>query len=430
VKKQLWWIVLVPLLALCGAGGWLSWARSGPTARGPKQDPVVLLNRQHDNIGEHAADYYTRAYGILREAKDEFWDALDPWWADDVPLSAELMEWVEKKTDCVANVRQGSRCEDCRFTLQRSANGDVLQPELTEIKTLVRFFRLRARIAAERRDLIGFIDALRTMDGLARDVCAQPLLISDLVGIGCLWSAQEIVALPYTWPELSSADRQVYAHSILPLFEAPPGLEKALKEDFNELCWIYEMKRPRSFNSRLVFPSERIFGELDQALQPVRGHFELPVEEQMQRLGQLEKRLEAWSSGRRAKPVAEAGRLLVSIALVTWPKAIQQRGWLITFQRGNRTVAAIFAHADAVGQFPASLDDAIGDFVIDPFTSKPFIYRTTGDGFTLYSAGHDGDDDGGMHHPRFGEQHATTGEALPPDGDYVFWPLPEPQDGR
>jgi len=389
-----------------------------------------LLNRQHDNIGEHAADYYTRAYGILREAKDEFWDALDPWWADDVPLSAELMEWVEKKTDCVANVRQGSRCEDCRFTLQRSANGDVLQPELTEIKTLVRFFRLRARIAAERRDLIGFIDALRTMDGLARDVCAQPLLISDLVGIGCLWSAQEIVALPYTWPELSSADRQVYAHSILPLFEAPPGLEKALKEDFNELCWIYEMKRPRSFNSRLVFPSERIFGELDQALQPVRGHFELPVEEQMQRLGQLEKRLEAWSSGRRAKPVAEAGRLLVSIALVTWPKAIQQRGWLITFQRGNRTVAAIFAHADAVGQFPASLDDAIGDFVIDPFTSKPFIYRTTGDGFTLYSAGHDGDDDGGMHHPRFGEQHATTGEALPPDGDYVFWPLPEPQDGR
>ena len=423
MKKQLWWIVLVPLLALCGAGAWLAWARSGPRVKGPSQDPIVLLNRAHDDIGENAADYYARAYESLSKGKDEFWDVLDPWWPTDIPISTELIEWVEDHHECVASVQEGLRCDECWFTLRRSANAGVLQPELTEIRRLVQFFRLRARIAAERRDLIGFIDALRTMDGLARDVYAQPLLMSDLVGIGCLWSAQEIVALPYTWPELSSADRQVYARSVFPLFEAPPDLERALKEDFNELCWIHEMKRPRSFYSRLVFPSERIFGELDQALQPVRGHFELPVEEQMQRLGQLEERLEAWSSGRRAKPVAEAGRLLVSIALVTWPGAIQQRGWLITFQRGNRTLAAIFAHADAVGQFPASLDDAIGDFVIDPFTGKPFIYRTTDDGFTLYSAGHDGDDDGGMHHPRFGEQHATTGEALPPDGDYVFWPV-------
>ena len=64
---------------------------------------------------------------------------------------------------------------------------------------------------------------------------------------------------------------------------------------------------------------------------------------------------------------------------------------------------------------------------IDPYTGKQFIYRTTGGGFTLYSAGIDRDDDGGAHHDRFGERgkNDSTGP-LPPDGDHVFWPIPDP----
>ena len=86
----------------------------------------------------------------------------------------------------------------------------------------------------------------------------------------------------------------------------------------------------------------------------------------------------------------------------------------------------LFEHADTHGAFPLSLEDLEGTSEIDPFTGEPFIYRLTDDGFTLYSAGLDRDDDGGKHDGRFGEKRGGVyGKAPAPDGDYVFWPLPD-----
>ncbi len=55
---------------------------------------------------------------------------------------------------------------------------------------------------------------------------------------------------------------------------------------------------------------------------------------------------------------------------------------------------------------------------VDPFSGNSLVYKRTRDGFTLYSVGLDQDDDGGRHHPQFGE--FTDGRKH--DGDYVFWP--------
>ena len=61
----------------------------------------------------------------------------------------------------------------------------------------------------------------------------------------------------------------------------------------------------------------------------------------------------------------------------------------------------------------------------DPFSGKPFAYRTTAEGFILYSAGVDRDDDGGRHSRSWGRSRPDNAydEDWQPDGDYVFWPV-------
>ena len=56
----------------------------------------------------------------------------------------------------------------------------------------------------------------------------------------------------------------------------------------------------------------------------------------------------------------------------------------------------------------------------DPFIGENFGYRLTPDGPTVYSFGENGADDGGVHHPKWGDG-AKPGES----DDYVFWP-PQP----
>ncbi|WP_193213533.1 hypothetical protein [Luteolibacter marinus] len=49
----------------------------------------------------------------------------------------------------------------------------------------------------------------------------------------------------------------------------------------------------------------------------------------------------------------------------------------------------------ANGRYPDSLNQIGGGGILDPLTGEPFVYRTDGDRFDLYSIGPDGIDDGG-----------------------------------
>jgi hypothetical protein len=58
-------------------------------------------------------------------------------------------------------------------------------------------------------------------------------------------------------------------------------------------------------------------------------------------------------------------------------------------------------HAHEMGSVPASLDEIAARLPAgpptDPFTEQPYIYRTSDDGFILYSVGSNGIDNGGQH---------------------------------
>ena len=62
---------------------------------------------------------------------------------------------------------------------------------------------------------------------------------------------------------------------------------------------------------------------------------------------------------------------------------------------------ALAAYKEQTGSYPDDLTALVPDFIdeipLDPFTGNPFIYRTEGVSFILYSLGPNLTDDGGIY---------------------------------
>ena len=62
---------------------------------------------------------------------------------------------------------------------------------------------------------------------------------------------------------------------------------------------------------------------------------------------------------------------------------------------GRRAGPRFEATSPGGGQVPASLDVFAPDAPMDRFSGEPYLYRVLPDGFTVYSVGVNGQDDGG-----------------------------------
>lgn len=95
-------------------------------------------------------------------------------------------------------------------------------------------------------------------------------------------------------------------------------------------------------------------------------------------------------------------------------------------RRALRTLFALHREHLRTGQWPASLRAVpllTPQWRTDPFSRKDFIYRQTADGFTLYSVGANGKDDGGRHSFAWDEGWANAPDEKKADTDHVFWPV-------
>lgn len=98
-----------------------------------------------------------------------------------------------------------------------------------------------------------------------------------------------------------------------------------------------------------------------------------------------------------------------------------------TWRRAIQLIVALHMFEEREGRWPARLSelpDNLGDTIrIDPFSGEDFVYRVTADGPVVYSVGENGEDDGGIHHERWGDGPAEDSSSH--SDDFVFWP---PQD--
>jgi hypothetical protein len=128
---------------------------------------------------------------------------------------------------------------------------------------------------------------------------------------------------------------------------------------------------------------------------------------------------------RQARWRALAGEsFLLSVSAPATERMVAQAWRLQTHRRALLTTLAVLRCGRDKGAYPATLDALVADgymkeLPLDPYSGKAFGYRTTANGFLLYSWGENLVDDGGRQ---------TTGKNGVPrmyaeNGDWVLWPV-------
>lgn len=412
--------LIVPLL-------WLVWLRAGPTAVGPTEDPAITWNRAHEGLTENAAPYYEQAILVLEETEQPAqWAKRGLARGEAVPR--DLVEWVDEKEACLAPLRRAAGYDDLWFDVSRVGSGMLVIPHLSDYRTLAKFLMLRARVAHGRRDLESLAECLVLSDRLARHVMGLPTVIARMTGTGCASLAQVPLSLrPFAWPNGDADKLLEYSRALAPLNEPYPDMTPNFVTERDDACWNYGLFGGSTAASTLI-PKGRFFGEVHRMFDPLIEIAGQTVVQQLDPLNPPAIRLAQLNSAPPSIINLPRSAAYLAGSALGGMTTIKLNARVIAMQRGNRTARAVFEHALRRGGYPESLELlADVDSAIDPYTGKAFIYRRIEDGFTLYSAGIDRDDDGGAHNRRFGEQRGNPGQPEPPaDGDYVFWPIPDP----
>lgn len=384
----------------------------GPTAPVPKEDPVVRLNRERGGVQPNAADVYREAFAALvgKQPEDQG--------APQGPLTPEMQAYVDANARALELTLEASAINDCWFPLAWDASGMPFGMEL-QLRQVARLLSWRARQAAAERDLPTFTQMIIAINALGRHAENGPCLIWALVADAISAVGQQQVLAPLAWPELTAAQRAAYTKDVAACFEPPRGLKGIFDEELEFAVWQY--RRSASTSMSLLASPARVAGELQQRLRPCLALAEAPVEQQCDPNSPLRVAVQA-AENQPPGRFNVAGRFAFTL-IPAFSRVFDVRARVVTQQRGHQTVLTLFKLKDETGHWPAALDAVPGDFKIDPFSGRPFVYKPTDNGFTLYSLGVDRDDDGGQHDARFGEPRDRKRTA--PDGDFVFWPVPD-----
>jgi hypothetical protein len=389
----------------------------GPSAPLPAVDVLTRLERERAALETNAEEHYLAAMESMTPGFDPDWAELCPS-AGAVPAAAR--EWLAANDAVFEHMREAGRITDCRFAMPLTP-AQLAAPRpasLSKVRELAKAATLRALVAEESGDRETFVESVRMIDVLARHVWQTPTLIEQMVGTAIEALAQRLVLRPMTWDTLSAEEKSRYGTQIGGTLEPPPDLSATLQNEI-EMMLVEIQTAPRRRAMQILCPDRRVFGELQTRMAPALDLATAPLEVRADPNSALRRTYEATAD--KDPGFLNIPGMLARIVSGSFGHAIEITARLETEQRGNRCVVELFHHFNRHGAFPKRLVDLEGaaeaEWLTDPFGQAPFLYERTGDSFRLWSRGLDGDDDDGVHEPRFGQGNE------PVDGDFLFWPL-------
>ena len=331
---------------------------------------------------------------------------------------------MEENRDVMVHLRAATAVEDCIFQIHCPPHRGWEHQGTKELMTLNRFITLRARLACDRHDWETLSECVVLLNQAGRHYLQHADVILYLQTVASLSLACMHARTPFTWDDMSAADRSHYVDAIAPLFDPLPDAVTAIEWERDAHCWTVQQEITTS-GVQIILPPERASGDIHKLYEPFVRFAAQSVEVQMNSTNPLwEKMASIEHSQIGFWSFVDLGGAVGHVTKPSLTPFFSLRGRIITGQRGIQTVAAVFLYADEHNQYPAKLDQLGAAYTIDPFTGQSFIYRVGDEDFTLYTPGFDGDDDGGRHDWRFGQASFTSRPHDSADGDYVFWPIP------
>lgn len=367
----------------------------------------------------NAAHYFLLAAELFPDVSNErIMELLDMARAGSPIDLTELAEYVEKCRDSLAAIRAGLDVKNCQMPKMRSGEEPV--PYLAKFRTLARLMDLQALSALQQGDPGAACETWTELLQFGNDTMCGAGLLAHLSGNHMLNTASNDIraavmagAIP---PEQLAA-----------FLRAAEDIE-AQRVPFSEIMavdnagvnpwWESLLRDPDEFRAKLItaewtpdrelaaamaaVPAEQLPVQLSQAVQAYRYCSELVA-------------LPYYEFARtyQEAPVNQnifAQRLEGDVQPAAAAEARSTAGRV-----GTLLVGALQLYYGEHGRWPENIDGLAPAFLSqvpqDPFTGKPFRYQVRPDGFLLYSAGTNMQDDGG-----------TLNEYDAPDGDLVIWP--------
>ncbi|MFH0983762.1 MAG: hypothetical protein V2A79_19780 [Planctomycetota bacterium] len=365
-------------------------------------------------------------------------------WLDNQP---ELRDWLTSKEnrEALDLARKASRMERCQMPYFGDPDGSalaVLLPSLRHYRTLAKIAVADGRRLAAQKDYRGAMDDFTIVLRLGHHVSQGITLIESLVGLACWniastatrdmvlrndFSREELAAICEEWKKLKPLVPTVrrgfeYERLFGPLLvdevvSRPTQLLRNLNElRSNGLSSGYVKSkdgwdRLEARIGRVFLPDRTIKRHMLEYYDPLVETVHVPYYDPRVRDFEEEKAILSipqWD-------------VLSRFLLPSLSRARLLGARLQTDTQATTLVLALRRHArENQGKYPATLADLSielePDDLIDPFSGVEFKYTRTADGWTLYSVGSDGTDNGG----KSGERWDTA------DTDMVYVFPPEP----
>jgi hypothetical protein len=416
--------VPVPMPNPANPVDYVAWVNELTVTDGPSATP--MLQAAMDNFVPFEADE-----ALYEAALDGDTTALN---------SPEIVAWLEGNQGAIQQFRDATQYEHRGFPM-RSERGDligILLPHLGRLRDLTRATIMEARRAQLDSRPEDAVDRYLDVFVSGAQASFGPTIIENLVGNAMQTYSANALLDSFAEPVGDQIDYVQLAERIedsyLPVRPAEQSIqgERAFMMDVIQRIYTYDPdSKTHTVSAQGIEYYRSLFEDIGGETPPdVDALQELNAIGYERVLEQANRHYDAMTDAFRAPyPVGAAllkelddsvasGEASSNPLLRSMAPALGRYNVLRTRAETNRRAtmltANIMAYRQQHGDYPDSLD-AFGDreFVIDPFTNQRFVYRREGDGFTLYSLGADGEDNGGVHDRRAVEN------------DVRYWPRPE-----
>lgn len=425
--KRLWpWGIVVGLVAVLGGREWYSgraWDRTEAEAhRAGLPTRAVDMVRPPLPKGDNAADDYWNAIPAYKsiptqerllgelycltirkpDAAKRFRDGGVSGAVDRGRIEAALKAWKP----VFDWVDRGTSKPGLDWNRDWSLGVDLLLPEFASLKNIARALAADAEIAAAHREYGHALHRLRQIRAMAMQLEGEPLVIALLVGTTLRGIAdREAMILAFDHREEAA-----FVDDIRDFFktESIPDIRPALRGE--TYAGLKFLEQASDDPGRFIVSMQASDDWRNPSSYLLRT-LKIGSVKNSARSKVVERYLAAWKS---LPPDATDWQTVEKVCMEIDRRFAGDGSWSGSFAG---LVAPTFAH---VGQVPAdtvarkrigmTLCDLLdtrrtirrwpiklpgGPHSLDPFTSKPLIYRVAADGFVLYSVRADRRDDGG-----------------------------------
>ncbi|NLO75022.1 MAG: hypothetical protein GX100_13060 [candidate division WS1 bacterium] len=332
-----------------------------------------------------------------------------------VATEAEVATWLARSgvVHALKVFEEGSRRPACVFPVNWQDGPGALFPHLSRFRSAVQLLAAQALLESRRGRRGAAIHWLAVGVRMCRQVGTEPILIAQLVRFSMLAilihpTGQEVLCeTKAISPQISELAETLAAQDVDTDFHTAMSGERAMN------LWLFEFvnSQPLGKIRSLLREGEGLgMNAVWLALytspfgRPLRKHdilaflhfwdlqaaaMDHPFRESKARFDALER------NSTQFKWIAP----LTSYSFPTYGRATKKRDWAKAEIALWRVALALKGYKFAHGRYPATLADLQRtlDWTIpdDVFSGRPFIYRTEGAGFVVYSIGPDLKDDGG-----------------------------------